>query len=134
MCFLVFKIRNVIKKAALNYFYSKNSKQFFFFRIPHLSVMDIPSKCLSTDAKQPYGLLLDPTELSAPNGWYHHQGFVFIYQTLQKMQDGLNCCYKKPLKFDQKVMQAVIRAVAAPFSVLAGLIGGVILVPSASSC
>lgn len=51
----------------LGYFYSAESLQFAFFRIPKLLFTEQYS-VLSTDAKLLYGLVLDRMELSSSNG------------------------------------------------------------------
>ena len=47
------------------------------------------------DAKLLYGLLLDRMSLSAKNGWYDEQGRVYIYYTLDEIQEDLNCGHDK---------------------------------------
>ena len=44
-----------------------------------------------TDAKLLYGLLLDRMGLSAKNGWYDELGRVYIYYTLDEIQEDMNC-------------------------------------------
>ena len=53
---------------------------------------------MSTDAKLLYGLLLDRMGLSAKNGWYDDMGAVFIYYTLEEIQEDLNCGRDKAMK------------------------------------
>ena len=36
--------------------------------------------------------------LSAKNGWYDEQGRVYIYYTLDKIQEDLNCGHEKAVK------------------------------------
>lgn len=45
-----------------------------------------------------YGLLLDRMGLSAKNGWYDDAGRVFIYYTLDEIQEDLNCGHDKAVK------------------------------------
>ncbi len=53
---------------------------------------------LSTDAKLLYGLMLDRMGLSAKNGWYDDLGRVYIYYTLEEIQEDLNCGHDKAVK------------------------------------
>jgi len=55
-------------------------------------------KHVSTDAKQLYGMLLDRMSLSAKNGWYDEQERVYIYYTLDEIQEDLNCAHGKAVK------------------------------------
>ena len=54
-------------------------------------------KSLSNDAKLLYTLMLDRMSLSARNGWYD-QGRVYIYFTLNEVQEVLNCGSEKGMK------------------------------------
>lgn len=81
-----------------DYYYGDESNQFSFYRIPRQLVTGEQFKRLSTDAKLLYGLLLDRMGLSAKNGWYDEQGRVFIYYTLDEIQEDLNCAHGKAVK------------------------------------
>ena len=85
-------------EAASDYYYGDESNQFSFYRIPRQLITRDCFKRLSTDAKLLYGLLLDRMGLSAKNGWYDEQGRVFIYYTLDEIQEDLNCAHGKAVK------------------------------------
>lgn len=85
-------------EAAFDYYYGDESNQFSFYRIPRQLITGDRFKRLSTDAKLLYGLLLDRMGLSAKNGWYDEQGRVFIYYTLDEIQEDLNCAHGKAVK------------------------------------
>ena len=53
---------------------------------------------MSSDAKLLYGLLLDRMSLSAKKGWYDDSGRVFIYYTLNEIQEDLNCGHDKAIR------------------------------------
>ena len=72
-----------------DYYYGDESNQFAFYRIPRQLITGEAFKKLSTDAKLLYGLLLDRMGLSAKNGWYDDMGRVFIYYTLDEIQESL---------------------------------------------
>ena len=79
----------------MDYYYGGESEMFSFYRIPRQLIADDYFKHLSTDAKLLYGLMLDRMSLSAKNGWYDEQGRVFIYYSLEEIQETLNCCHDK---------------------------------------
>lgn len=79
-------------------YYGDESNQFSFYRIPRQLITGSDLKRLSTDVKLLYGLLLDRMGLSAKNGWYDDAGRVFIYYTLDEIQEDLNCGHDKAVK------------------------------------
>lgn len=83
---------------VFDYYYGDESGQFSFYRIPRQLISDSRFKRLSTDAKLLYGLFLDRMGLSAKNGWYDEQGRVYIYYTLNEIQEDLNCGHEKAVK------------------------------------
>ena len=82
-------------ETSFDYYYGDESNQFSFYRIPRQLVTGERFKRLSMDAKLLYGLLLDRMSLSAKNGWYDEQGRVYIYYTLDEIQEDLNCGHDK---------------------------------------
>ena len=85
-------------EKSFDYYYGDESSQFSFYRIPRQLVTGDRFKRLSTDAKLLYGLLLDRMSLSAKNGWYDEQGRVYIFYTLDEIQEDLNCGHDKATK------------------------------------
>lgn len=83
---------------VFDYYYGDESNQFSFYRIPRQLVTGDRLKRLSTDAKLLYGLLLDRMGLSAKNGWYDEPGRVYIYYTLDEIQEDMNCGHDKATK------------------------------------
>ena len=81
-----------------DYYYGDESNQFAFYRIPRQLITGEAFKKLSTDAKLLYGLLLDRMSLSAKNGWYDKSGRVYIYYTLEEIQEDLNCGHEKAVR------------------------------------
>ena len=81
-----------------DYYYGDESSQFSFYRIPRQLVTGQQFKKISTDAKLLYGLLLDRMGLSARNGWYDDDGRVYIFYTLDEIQEDLNCGHEKAVK------------------------------------
>ena len=85
-------------ETSFDYYYGDESNQFSFYRIPRQLVTGERFKQLSTDAKLLYGLLLDRMGLSAKNGWYDGAGRVYIYYTLEEIQNDLRCAHGKAVK------------------------------------
>ena len=81
-----------------DYYYGDESSQFSFYRIPRQLITGQQFKKVSTDAKLLYGLLLDRMGLSARNGWYDDAGRVYIYYTLDEIQEDINCGHEKAVK------------------------------------
>ena len=85
-------------ETSFDYYYGDESSQFSIYRIPRQLITGERFKLLSTDAKLLYGLLLDRMGLSARNGWYDEQGRVYIYYTLDEIQEDLKCGHNKATK------------------------------------
>ena len=84
--------------TAFDYYYGDETSQFSFYRIPRQLVTGQQFKKISTDAKLLYGLLLDRMGLSARNSWYDDAGRVYIFYTLDEIQEDLNCGHEKAVK------------------------------------
>ena len=84
--------------TVFDYYYGDESNQFSFYRIPRQLITGENFKSLSTDAKLLYGLLLDRMGLSAKNGWYDKLGRVYIYYTLEEIQEDLGCGHNKAVR------------------------------------
>lgn len=85
---------------ALNYdyFYCSQTESYSFIRFPRLLMTGEEFRGLSTDAKMLYALLLDRMGLSMRNGWLDEGGRVYIYYTLDEIQEDLNCGHDKAVK------------------------------------
>ena len=81
-----------------DYFYGAESDSFSFYRVPRLLVTGEEYKRVSAEAKLLYGLLLDRMGLSARNGWYDELDRVYIYYTLEEIQEDLGCGHEKAVK------------------------------------
>lgn len=77
------------------YFYTEESQQFAFYRIPKLLYTDERFKNISSEAKTLYGLLLDRVSLSVKNDWVDDQGRVFVYCTIEAIETALGCADQK---------------------------------------
>ena len=81
-----------------NYYYGNEAEQYTFFRIPKALFTDEKFKHLSCDAKMLYGLLLDRMSLSVKNKWLDENNRVYIYFTLEDVQEQMNCGRDKGMK------------------------------------
>lgn len=81
-----------------DYFYGAQAESYSFIRVPRLLMTGGEFKELSTDAKLLYSLLLDRMGLSMRNGWLDEAGRVYIYYTIEEIQDNLNCGHGKACK------------------------------------
>lgn len=81
-----------------NYFYGAQAESYSFIRVPRLLITGEAFKGLSTDAKLLYSLLLDRMGLSLRSGWLDEAGRVYIYYTVEEIQDNLNCGHGKACK------------------------------------
>lgn len=83
---------------CFTYFYTDITELLNFFRIPRLLITSPSFRQLSPDSKLLYGLMLDRMGLSAKNGRYDDLGRVYIYYTLEEIQEDLNCGHNKAIK------------------------------------
>ncbi len=81
------------------YFYTEQSEQFTFYRIPKVLFTDEQFQPLSTEAKLLYGLLLDRVSLSRENGWIDEKDRVYIIFTNEALQNALRCSEKSITKY-----------------------------------
>ena len=72
-----------------DFYYGLQSQTFSFYRIPKLLFTDSRFSSLSAEAKTLYGILLDRMELSMKNGWFDKQNRVYLFFTVQEIQESL---------------------------------------------
>lgn len=85
-------------KKNFNYFYGEQADQFLFYRTPKAFFTDKEFEDLSAEAKILYGLLLDRVSLSTMNGWKDDKGRIYVYCTLESIQEALGCAHQKATK------------------------------------
>lgn len=78
-----------------DYFYGEQSEAFAFYRTPKLFFTDKRFKELSAEARILYGIMLDRMSLSVRNEWRDEEGKVFIYMTLDNVQETMGCARQK---------------------------------------
>lgn len=79
------------KPAPYDYYYSNEADQYTFYRLPKALFTNPRYKGLSGNAKILYGLMLDRMGLSLKNHWVDDNDRVFIYFTLEDVQEYINC-------------------------------------------
>ena len=81
-----------------NHFCSSGAEKFSFFRILRVLMKGEQFRELSTDAKLLYGLILDRMGLSRRSGWIGADKRVYIYFTLDEIQNTLYCGHNKAVR------------------------------------
>ena len=84
--------------SPYDYYYGNEADQYTFYRLPKALFTNSRYKGLSDGAKILYGLMLDRMGLSMKNGWLDKQNRVFIYFTLEDVQEYMNCKHEKAVK------------------------------------
>ena len=80
------------------YHYGNEADQYTFIQIPKILFTDPALSRISSEAKVLYGMMLDRLNLSRRNGWIDENGRVFIYFTLDEIQDQLGIYRQKTAK------------------------------------
>ena len=81
----------MVDELKFDYYYGVQSEQFSFYRIPRLLIKDPHFKCLSSDAKLLYGLMLDRMALSMKNHWLDDKNRAYIIYSIDSVMDDLSC-------------------------------------------
>ena len=81
-----------------DFYYGLQSQTFSFYRIPKLLFTDSRFSSLSAEAKTLYGILLDRMDLSMKNGWLDKQNRVYLFFTVQEIQESLGCGKNKAIQ------------------------------------
>ena len=82
----------------LDYHYGSEADQYTFYRLPKALFTNDRYKKLSAEAKIVYGLMLDRMSLSAKNGWMDKDDRVYIFFTLEDVQEYINCKHEKAVR------------------------------------
>ena len=81
-----------------DYFYPEESENYVFYRTPKVLCTDKRFRGLSSDAKLLYGILLDRIQLSKKNRWIDEEGHVYVYMTIESIEQALGRCHQKSCK------------------------------------
>ena len=77
------------------YFYGVQQESFNFYRTPKFFYTDAKFKTLSSGAKLLYGIMIDRMSLSAKNDWRDDDGRIYIYMTLDSVEEIMGCARQK---------------------------------------
>ena len=83
---------------AHDYYYGNEAEQYIFYRLPKALFTNNYYARVSDSAKILYGLMLDRMGLSIKNRWLDEKGRVFIYYTLDDLQEAMRCGHNKGVK------------------------------------
>ena len=81
-----------------DYYYGNESEQYVFYRIPKVLFTEPCFKKMSNDARVLYGLMLDRMGLSIKNNWHDEDNRIYIYFTLEDVQEYMSCGHTKGVK------------------------------------
>lgn len=84
-------------KRKFDYFHGQEADKHSFYRIPQVLFTDDKFRQLSTDAKVLYGLMLNQMSLSVKNKWIDGEKRTFIFFSLEKTMEMLNCKKNKAI-------------------------------------
>ena len=90
------KLTNTVNK--LEFYYENEAEQFVFYRVPKILFKDKRFSKISSDAKLLYALLLDRMSLSRKNGWVDEEKRVYIYFSLDEIQEEFGVATQKATK------------------------------------
>ena len=81
-----------------DYLYGEQSESYTFYRTPKVFFTDERFRGLSSDAKILYGILLDRVEMSRKNGWIDDENRVFVYMTINSIEESIGRCHQTACK------------------------------------
>ena len=87
-----------------DYFYSMETRQYKYFVIPQMLVLDEQFSSLSDRAKILYCIMLDRSSMSAKSGWIDEHGRVYIIMTRDEIMEKMNCSHTTAHKFMQELI------------------------------
>ena len=91
---------------GFEYYYSGEGEQYVFYRIPKALFTSEKYRSVSTDAKVLYGLMLDRLALSEKNGWCDEEGRLYIYYTLEDIEQSLFVGHQKAAQIMKELADA----------------------------
>ena len=91
---------------AFEYYYSGEGEQYVFYRIPKALFTNEEYRSVSTDARVLYGLMLDRLALSERNGWCDEEGRLYIYFTLEDVEQLLFVSHGKAITLMRELEKA----------------------------
>lgn len=89
-----------------DYFYGELPGTYTFYQFPKAFYRDADLRELSSDAKILYGIMLDRLSLSAINNWRDEDGRVYIYMTLDNVEELMGCAKQKAVSLIKQLNDA----------------------------
>lgn len=83
---------------TIDYYYGKELEKYSFYKIPKLFFEEPNLKKLSSDGKILYSILLDRMHLSIKNNWRDSNDKIYIYFSLENIQEHIGCSHTKGVK------------------------------------
>ena len=87
-----------------DYFYRTETRQYKYFVIPQMLVLDEQFSALSDRAKILYCVMLDRSSMSAKNGWLDDQGRVYIIMARDEVMEKMCCSHTTAHKYMQELI------------------------------
>ena len=87
-----------------DYFYRTETRQYKYFVIPQMLVLDEQFSPLSDRAKILYCVMLDRSSMSAKNGWLDDQGRVYIIMARDEVMEKMCCSHTTAHKYMQELI------------------------------
>ena len=87
-----------------DYFYRTETRQYKYFVIPQMLVLDEQFSALSDRAKILYCVMLDRSSMSAKNGWLDDQGRVYIIMARDEIMEKMCCSHTTAHKYMQELI------------------------------
>ena len=78
-----------------DYYYGLEAESFNFIQVPRFLFTNEEFKCLKSDSKILYSLMLDRMSLSRKNQWFDEHNRVYIIYPLEEIQDSIGCGHSK---------------------------------------
>ena len=87
-----------------DYFRSLETRQYKYFVIPQMLILDEQFSILSDRAKILYCVMLDRSSMSARNGWIDDQGRVYIIMARDEIMEKMGCSHTTAHKYIQELI------------------------------
>ena len=87
-----------------DYFRSLETRQYKYFVIPQMLILDEQFSTLSDRAKILYCVMLDRSSMSARNGWIDDQGRVYIIMARDEIMEKMGCSHTTAHKYIQELI------------------------------
>lgn len=87
-----------------DFFYGEETRQYKYFVIPQILVLDKRFEGLSDRAKILYCIMLDRSSLSIQHEWMDEEGRVYIIMSREEVMNSLSCSHVTAQKYVQELV------------------------------